>query len=57
MTEIPLGYVGVVISYVGKAQEDVSGGRFHPWKLGESGHKGVWVSPLYPGKHPLNTRV
>jgi uncharacterized membrane protein YqiK len=21
------------------------------------GHKGVWVSPLYPGKHPLNTRI
>jgi uncharacterized membrane protein YqiK len=21
------------------------------------GHKGVWVLPLYPGKHPLNTRV
>src|SRR5262249_37518301 len=21
------------------------------------GHKGVWVKPLYPGKHPLNTRV
>jgi uncharacterized membrane protein YqiK len=23
----------------------------------ESGHKGVWVTPLYPGKHPLNTSV
>ena len=21
------------------------------------GHKGVWVTPLYPGKHPLNTRI
>jgi uncharacterized membrane protein YqiK len=21
------------------------------------GHKGVWVTPLYPGKHPVNTRI
>ena len=21
------------------------------------GHKGVWVTPLYPGKQPINTRV
>jgi uncharacterized membrane protein YqiK len=57
MTEIPLGYVGVVISYVGKAQEDVSGAAFTHGNLVNPGHKGVWVSPLYPGKHPLNTRV
>src|SRR6185295_17104970 len=25
--------------------------------LVNTGHKGVWVTPLYPGKHPLNTRV
>jgi uncharacterized membrane protein YqiK len=25
--------------------------------LVNAGHKGVWVTPLYPGKHPLNTRV
>lgn len=57
MTEIPLGYVGVVISYVGKAQEDVSGAAFTHGNLVNPGHKGVWVTPLYPGKHPLNTRV
>ena len=57
MTEIPIGYVGVVISYVGKAQEDVSGAAFTHGNLVNPGHKGVWVSPLYPGKHPLNTRV
>jgi uncharacterized membrane protein YqiK len=22
-----------------------------------TGHKGVWVTPLYPGKHPINTRI
>ena len=27
-TLIPIGYVGVVISYVGKAHEDVSGADF-----------------------------
>ena len=57
MTEIPIGYVGVVISYVGKAQEDVSGAAFTHGNLVNPGHKGVWVTPLYPGKHPLNTRV
>lgn len=57
MTEIPIGYVGVVISFIGKAHEDVSGVEFKHGDLVNVGHKGVWVTPLYPGKHPLNTRV
>ncbi|WP_427160370.1 SPFH domain-containing protein [Aliinostoc sp. HNIBRCY26] len=57
MTEIPIGYVGVVISFVGKAQEDVSGASFTHGNLVNPGHKGVWVEPLYPGKHPINTRI
>jgi uncharacterized membrane protein YqiK len=57
MVQIPIGYVGVVISYVGAAHEDVSGVEFKHGDLVNAGHKGVWVSPLYPGKHPLNTRV
>ena len=57
MTEIPIGYVGVVISFVGKAQNDVSGAAFTHGNLVNVGDKGVWVTPLYPGKHPLNTRV
>jgi uncharacterized membrane protein YqiK len=57
MTEIPIGYVGVVISFVGKATEDVSGVSFTHGNLVRQGHKGVWVEPLYPGKHPINTRV
>lgn len=57
MTEIPIGHVGVVISYVGAAPVDVSGVQFTHGDLVEPGHKGVWVTPLYPGKHPLNTRV
>ncbi|MBO3460383.1 flotillin family protein [Aetokthonos hydrillicola Thurmond2011] len=57
MTEIPIGYVGVVISFVGKAHEDISGASFTHGNLVNTGHKGVWVEPLYPGKHPINTRI
>ena len=57
MTEIPIGYVGAVISYVGKTSEDVSGAAFTHGNLVNVGNKGVWVTPLYPGKHPLNTRI
>ena len=57
MVQIPIGYVGVVISYVGMAHEDVSGLDFKHGDLVNTGHKGVWVTPLYPGKHPCNTFV
>ncbi len=57
MTEIPIGHVGIVIAYVGKAHQDVSGEGFRHGNLVEPGHKGVWVTPLYPGKHPINSRV
>ena len=57
MVQIPIGYVGVVISFVGAAHVDVSGIEFKHGDLVDIGHKGVWVSPLYPGKHPVNTRV
>jgi uncharacterized membrane protein YqiK len=57
MVQIPIGYVGVVISFVGAAHVDVSGLEFKHGDLVNVGHKGVWVTPLYPGKHPINTRV
>lgn len=57
MTEIPIGYVGVVISYVGDAPEDLSGESFMYGDLVHQGQKGVWAKPLYPGKHPINNRV
>ena len=57
MVQIPIGYIGVVISYVGMAHVDVSGVEFKHGDLVDAGHKGVWVTPLYPGKHPANTRV
>src|SRR5437667_1284296 len=57
MVQIPIGNIGVVISFVGQAHVDVSGVEFKHGDLVNPGHKGVWVTPLYPGKHPLNTRV
>lgn len=57
MVMIPIGHVGVVISYVGKAHESVSGEDFKHGDLVNAGHKGVWTTPLYPGKHPINTEV
>jgi uncharacterized membrane protein YqiK len=57
MTQIPIGYVGVVISFIGKAHIDISGTEFKHGDLVNVGHKGVWATPLYPGKHPINTRV
>ena len=57
MLNIPIGSVGVVISFVGLAHEDVSGAAFKHGDLVNVGHKGVWVTPLFPGKHPVNTRV
>jgi uncharacterized membrane protein YqiK len=57
MTEIPIGHAGVVISYVGKEHQDISGAEFKHGDLVNEGHKGVWVTPLMPGKHPVNVRV
>ena len=55
MTQVPIGHVGVVTSYVGKAHLDISGESFKHGDLVEQGHKGVWAVPLYPGLHPINT--
>jgi len=57
LTDIPIGYVGVVVSYVGGEHVDLSGDAFKHGDLVERGRKGVWVEPLLPGKHPLNTRA
>ena len=57
LVEVPIGYVGVVVSYVGREHLDVSGDEFTHGDLVERGRKGVWMEPLLPGKHPLNTKV
>lgn len=57
MTEIPIGYVGVVISYVGSEGKDLSGTEFKHGNIVSKGEKGVWAEPLGPGKYPINTFI
>ena len=57
MTEIPIGYVGVVISYVGTEGKDLSGAEFKHGNIVSKGEKGVWAEPLGPGKYPVNTFI
>src|SRR6201996_3752463 len=57
MTEIPIGYVGVVISYVGSDGKDLSGVEFKHGNIVSKGEKGVWAEPLGPGKYPINTFI
>jgi uncharacterized membrane protein YqiK len=53
-TVVPIGYVGVVVSYYGQKGKDVSGDTFrHGERVGE-GERGVWEKPLGPGKYPFN---
>jgi uncharacterized membrane protein YqiK len=54
MTEIPIGHVGVVISFVGDDGVDVTGDSFKHGNLVGKGQKGVWVEPFGPGKYPIN---
>ena len=54
MTEIPIGHVGVVISYVGDDGVDVSGDKFKHGNLVSRGQKGVCAEPFGPGKYPIN---
>ncbi|MDJ1469375.1 SPFH domain-containing protein [Cytophagaceae bacterium DM2B3-1] len=54
MTEIPIGNVGVVISYYGEDGADLSGAEFKHGNIVGKGFKGVWAEPLGPGKYPIN---
>ncbi len=54
MTKIPIGHVGVVISYVGDEGQDVTGDGFKHGNIVKKGQKGVWISPLDPGKYAIN---
>jgi uncharacterized membrane protein YqiK len=57
MTEIPIGYVGVVISYIGQEGKDLTGNDFKHGNIVEKGSKGVWLEPLGPGKYPINKYI
>ncbi len=54
MTDIPIGHVGVVISYVGDDGKDLTGETFKHGNIVSKGFKGVWMEPLGPGKYPVN---
>lgn len=54
MTEIPIGNVGVLISYVGDEGVDQSGEKFKHGNIVKKGQKGVCETPLDPGKYPIN---
>jgi uncharacterized membrane protein YqiK len=53
-TLVPIGYVGVVVSYHGAAGQDVTGVSFRYGEQVEPGQRGVWKRALPPGKYALN---
>jgi len=57
MTEIAVGYVGVVVSFVGAAGTDQSGESFTHGNIVKRGQKGVWEEALDPGKYAINTDI
>jgi uncharacterized membrane protein YqiK len=54
-TVVPIGYVGVVVSYHGRTGRDLSGDTFRHGERVQEGERGVWEKPLGPGKYPFNT--
>lgn len=54
MTDVPIGYVGVVISYIGEDGQDVTGETFKHGNIVSKGQRGVWMEPFGPGKYALN---
>ncbi len=54
-TIVPIGYVGVVVSYYGPIGTDVSGDSFRHGERVARGERGVWEKPFGPGKYPFNT--
>jgi uncharacterized membrane protein YqiK len=55
MTDVAIGHVGVVISYIGEDGVDVTGDSFKHGNIVNKGFRGVWMEPLGPGKYPINT--
>jgi len=53
-TLVPIGYVGVVVSYYGAQGDDLSGEAFRYGEQVEQGQRGVWRHALAPGKYALN---
>lgn len=54
MTDVSIGHVGVVISYIGEDGKDLTGESFKHGNIVSKGQRGVWMEPLGPGKYPIN---
>jgi len=54
-TVVPIGSVGVVVSYIGRTGTDVSGTTFRHGERVAEGERGVWERTLGPGKYAFNT--
>jgi uncharacterized membrane protein YqiK len=54
-TVIEVGSVGVVVSYTGATGADLSGVEYKHGELVREGSRGVWSTPLLPGKYAFNT--
>ena len=52
---IEVGFVGVVVSYIGPRGVDSTGDSYKHGELVEQGYRGVWREPLMPGKYAFNT--
>ncbi len=53
-TVVPIGHVGVVVSYYGRTGRDLSGDAFRHGEQVAEGERGVWKQPLGPGKYAFN---
>lgn len=54
MTDVPIGHVGVVISYIGEDGKDLTGESFKHGNIVSKGQRGVWMEAYGPGKYPIN---
>lgn len=54
-TVVPIGFVGVVVSFFGKEGKDTTGDSYKHGELVGEGCKGVLEKPLMPGKYAFNT--
>ncbi|MDF2632843.1 MAG: band 7 protein [Caproiciproducens sp.] len=54
-TVVPIGFVGVVVSFFGEEGVDTTGADYKHGELVAAGCKGVLEKPLMPGKYAFNT--
>lgn len=54
-TVVPIGFVGVVVSFFGDEGVDTTGDDYKHGELVADGCKGVLAKPLMPGKYAFNT--